>query len=220
MRDGRRDGGQAAAWRPVALSRLAALALLLWPGAPALAGARDAAAGIVLEAGVRGTRASVTVAGCPVALESEPGERGLYLHYRNGCAQPLADKLALLGGLAGALLPDGAPERVTLFAGRLALTFPDIAVEAARAARRSGWDVRRARTQAGYANHRFARLVAAAPSAALLADALAPGRLRLARVSVEKVLSAEPARTPLAGAVPGGAPVPFDALTHFVFERR
>ncbi|MBX6321166.1 MAG: hypothetical protein IRY94_04995, partial [Rhodospirillaceae bacterium] len=54
----------------------------------------------------------------------------------------------------------------------------------------------------------------------VVGEALAPGRLRLARVSVEKVLSAEPGRTPLAGAVADGAPVPFDALTHFVFEHR
>src|SRR5262249_34332526 len=143
------------------------------------------------------------------------------LHYRNDCAQPLADKLALLAGLADALMPPAAPEKLTLFVGRLVVTFPDIACEVAQTARaRSAWDTRRARKDAGYANTAFAGLVEGAPSTRLLADRLASRHLRLARVSVEKVLADKPAKTPLASRIGGTAPVPFDALTYFIFDRQ
>ncbi|MBX6323208.1 MAG: hypothetical protein IRY94_15390, partial [Rhodospirillaceae bacterium] len=87
--------------RPVGLTRrLAAVCLTLALVGSALAAIGDPLPGAVITATARGARAEVVVAGCPVALESESGEGGLYLHYRNDCAQPLAARLALLGGLA------------------------------------------------------------------------------------------------------------------------
>jgi hypothetical protein len=204
--------------RRTALSMIVAAVLAILATAPA--SADEPGAQIEIAASALGPVARVSVDGCPVALESEPAEHGLFLRYRNDCPQPLADKLALLGGLAGALVPQPGPEKLTLFVGRIVVTFPDIACEVAQTARaRSAWDARRARKDSGYANSAFTTLLGAAPSVQLLSDTLAPWRLRLTRVSVEKVLADKPGRTPLANRIGGTAPVPFDALTYFIFER-
>jgi hypothetical protein len=190
----------------------------------AVAALRPAAAqssDIAIEATSQGAVATVMVADCPVSLESEAGERGLYLRYRNDCDQPLADKLALLGGLASALAPQPAPERITLFIGRVVITLPDLAGEAAEASLGpAAWDAKRARKESGYANKTFAGLIEAAPTTRLLAGTLAAWKLRLAHVSVEKVLAGKPAETPFAGRLEGTRIVPFDALTYFIFERQ
>jgi hypothetical protein len=176
---------------------------------------------IAIETTGRGPVATVMVADCPVSLESEAGERGLYLHYRNDCGQPLADKLALLGGLASALAPQPMPERLTLFIGRVVITLPDLAGEAAEASLgASAWDAKRARKDSGYANKTFAGLIEEAPTTRLLAGTLAAWKLRLARVSVEKVLAGKPAETPFASRIESTRIVPFDALTYFIFERQ
>lgn len=151
---------------------------------------------------------------CVASLSHAPG--GKTLRYRNECEPVLAANLRALGALQAALFgPAGLPGQVTqLDAGRLVMTWPELALRLALAARASpDWDAVRAARNDGYANA-FVRDLANRQRIFHELDGLLDREVTLA--SVEKVLIGPPQMTPIAAAlraqgVGEAERLPFDA---------
>lgn len=134
--------------------------------------------------------------GCVASLSHSPAS--LALRYRNECEPALAANLRALAALKIALFGTaGPPERVMqLDAGRLVMTWPELALRLALAARASpDWDAARAARNDGYANA-FVRDLANRRRLFHELDDLLGRDVTLA--SVEKVLIGAPALTPIA----------------------
>lgn len=168
------------------------------------------------------------VEGCRVSLDRNMKWRTL--HYRNLCAEPLADKLAHFAQLLDAVNAGGPlPAEVrSLFLGRL-VDYPDLVVGIVLAAQAApDWDatrgeVRRKLTPLGI-NRYFARLLEESGLLGPFLAPLAPSGVAAAHVSVEKVLIGPPTLTPVAdrlraAGVAAEARLPFDAMVWLTFER-
>jgi hypothetical protein len=159
-------------------------------------------------------------AGCEAALEWRAVEPAL-VHYRNDCAQPLAEKTHLLASLLEQLVPDlqGRAGLHTLFAGRMALTFPEIARRIALAGARHP-DLARARRNVGLANRLYVQLGNQPGMYPELPAALAPLGYSVSLAVAEKVLVGGPQDTPFAQELLGRGLSPndriaFDAMVWF-----
>jgi hypothetical protein len=152
---------------------------------------------------------------CEASLSHAPS-RARTLRYRNECEPALDANLRALAALLAALFgPAGLPGQVAqLDAGRLVMTWPEMALRLALAARASAdWDAARAARNDGYANA-LVRDVANRQRIFRELDSLLGRDITLG--SVEKVLIGPPQLTPIAAAlrahgVGEAERLPFDA---------
>ena len=206
----------------LAMSSLMALSVLVC--ALAMSHAQDSP-GILLTEDEFERQAVTELDGCRVSLERRKKEAHL-LHFRHDCRQPLEEKLALLKKLLETLVPDLDDRKAlrTLFVGRLAVTFPELAQRVALAAsQHQDWDYKRAWKESGYSNRFFLQLISEQDIFPELQDMLATLGFEVQVASVEKILMAKPKNIPFGPWLleHGADPItklPFDALTWFHLE--
>jgi len=208
------------------------LGILFWP-LPAIqttvptAAAQDELGSrvVVVKDDLGETRASLDLDGCTASLSYRRQEPEL-LHLRNDCRQPLEQKIRVLQAQVSCLFGSGGipPQFRTLYAGRLVVTFPEMAQRLAVAAWRSPrWEGPRARRDSGFANRAVTDLANEAHIFGELEKALTGGKTSLRIVSVEKVLIAVPRETPfeeflLVHGVSARFVVPFDSQVWFALR--
>jgi len=145
------------------------------------------------------------------------------LRYRNECEPVLSANVRMLAALMAALFGTAAlPDEVTqLDAGRLVMTWPDLALRLALAARTSpDWDAKRASRNDGFANALVRDLANRQRIFREIEDLLGHRGRDVALASVQKVLIGPPGLTPIAAQLRANGvgerePLPFDAQLWF-----
>lgn len=163
---------------------------------------------------------------CKASLDYRPVEP-YTMHLRNECAQPLEDKLNLLGAMIEALFGTAgpAPEMTSLYVGLLGNTFPEIGQRVAfAAADKSDRKLRKALEQ-GQINRYYMEIAGDSDNYSELQQLFSRWKLDVVGVSVEKVMIGTPAQTPYAGWLvdKGISPdhkFPYDAQTWFKLRRQ
>jgi len=157
---------------------------------------------------------------CVASLShSSPGA----LRYRNECEPVLSANVRMLAALMAALFGTAAlPDEVTqLDAGRLVMTWPDLALRLALAARASpDWDAKRAARDDGHANALVRDLANRQGVFREIEDLFGRRGRGVALASVQKVLIGPPGLTPIAAQLRASGvgerePLPFDAQLWF-----
>ncbi len=144
------------------------------------------------------------------------------LRYRNECEPVLSANVRMLGALMAALFGTAAlPNEVTqLDAGRLVMTWPDLALRLALAARASSWDARRAARSDSYTNALVRDLANRQGIFREIEGLFGRHGRGVALASVQKVLIGPPGQTPIAAQLRANGvgerePLPFDAQLWF-----
>ncbi len=161
------------------------------------------------------------VGDCKASLDYRPVEP-YTMHFRNECAQPLEEKLNLLGAMVEALFGTAgpAPEMTSLYVGLLGRTFPEIGERVALAsAKKSDRKLRKA-LELGQINRYYMEIAGDSDHYPELQELFGRWKLDVVGVSVEKVMIGTPAQTPYAGwlvdqGINAGHTFPYDAQTWF-----